>query len=330
MESGIARLSPYHVNHGEDIMNGGSSGGGFLSSQAGWNALDPANLFGHSSSSSIGSNILDPGNVLGMNSAVATNAANAANNPTTIGNLGAASLMPRYYSPTSFSAPQLTGGMFNQMAQQGAGAVYTPTLATGASFGNGIGPTTAIPPAQTTPGHPSGSSPTMNLGANGLGGYSYGAPNLGSGNGGQTINMGGQNIVGDTNYGGSAGINPSLAAGIGGMLFGLPGGLAGGALAKLTGGNAFSGAGIPGYKGPATFNGASNLQPTNVTIPKTQITTPPLIINPATGSPYGTPYYSSKVGQLAAFHQAIANGQMESEAQNSLINKNNAGRNSRA
>lgn len=322
-------------------MNGGSSGLGSTGSFYNW--LDPGNLFGHSSSSILG-NIIDPGNIFGGNPQASNNprlTGYDANGgiPSVLPNLGAASMIPHLYDPNSFSNPTLTGGAFNRMAQQSAGPVYTPSLLPGVSYpgvtggiggtsSNGIGPTQQIPPSYSIPGHPSGSNSVEGAGT----GFSFSNPGMSANTGGSVFTGGGQTITGNTNSGGGFSVTPGMGAFAGGMVGGLPGAIAGGQLAKWFGGsgNQFSGAGIPGYSGPATFNGAKGVQPTNVTIPTTTIKTPAPIINPATGGPYGQAYYSTPVGQLAAFHQAIANGQMQSEAANSLFNKNNAGRNSRA
>lgn len=343
------------------MSGGGSSGLGSTGSFFNW--LDPGNIFGHSSSS-VGGNILDPGNIFGGNPQASSNPRltgydASGGMPSVLPNLGAASMVPHLYDPNSFVNPTLTGGLYNKMAKRAAGPVYMPRLLPGMSYpgvgggiysggggassggyGDGGGPASQIPPSYSNPGQPS--SPNYNPvqnNASGQGSYDFGTNNPGYWNafnpaiyGPTTINSGGQTITGDTSTGGGFSVSPGMGAFIGGAALGLPGALAGGQLAKWFGGsgNQFSGDGIKGYTGPATFNGAKNVQPTNVTIPKTKTVVPAPIIDPTTGAPYGTPYYSSPVGQMAAFHQAIANGQMESEAANSLFNKNNAGRNTRA
>ena len=45
--------------------------------------------------------------------------------PGMLPNLG---INPQFYDPNSFSAPQLTGGSYNRMAQRLAGPVYNPVL----------------------------------------------------------------------------------------------------------------------------------------------------------------------------------------------------------
>lgn len=45
--------------------------------------------------------------------------------PTMLPNLGAASLIPKTYSPNAFAPPALSGGSFNRMTQQMAGPVYS-------------------------------------------------------------------------------------------------------------------------------------------------------------------------------------------------------------
>jgi hypothetical protein len=113
-------------------MSGGSSGLGSKGSI--YNALDPGNFFGKSSSSVFG-NIVDPGNIFGMNPQASNNPRLTSMNgdgstsvPTTLPNLGGQAMQPHYYDPNSFQPRQLTGGMFNQMAQQGAGQQYVPKL----------------------------------------------------------------------------------------------------------------------------------------------------------------------------------------------------------
>lgn len=114
-------------------MSGGSSGLGSLGSFK--NALDPLNIFGGSSSSILG-NIVDPGNIFGGNPQASTNRRLGAPDPTggvpqtqsALGNIGPGSLQPHFYDPNSFAPRQMTGGSFNQMAQQMAGPQYMPQL----------------------------------------------------------------------------------------------------------------------------------------------------------------------------------------------------------
>jgi hypothetical protein len=65
------------------------------------------------------------------------NQSNVPQTPAELGNLGPNSLQPHFYDPNSFAPRQMTGGSFNQMAQQAAGPVYNPQLM-GASPGGAV------------------------------------------------------------------------------------------------------------------------------------------------------------------------------------------------
>lgn len=132
----MASLIPMAIGglqSGAQARNSGQSSG-FLggpnaidgSTQSLWNAIDPGNISGHSSSGHILSNVFDPGNVFGFNQAANPNAgqngANSANGgvPSVLPNLGASSMIPQMPGG-AFQPFNGGGGPFNQMAAQSAG-----------------------------------------------------------------------------------------------------------------------------------------------------------------------------------------------------------------
>lgn len=128
----MASLIPTAVGIGESNAQRYGGNSGFGTGQSFINALDPLNLSGKASSSVLG-NVLDPGNVMGLNMGMATNPRlgggtslnGAAGVPGALPNLG---INPRPYNPNSFVNPVLSGGPWNQQAQQLAGPVYSPKL----------------------------------------------------------------------------------------------------------------------------------------------------------------------------------------------------------
>lgn len=129
----MASLIPMAVGIGQSNAQRYGGNSGFGTGQSFINALDPLNLSGKASSSVLG-NVVDPGNVMGLNMGMATNprlgggvasSGGAAGVPSVLPNLG---LNPRLYSPNSFVNPVLSGGSWNQQAQQLAGPVYSPTV----------------------------------------------------------------------------------------------------------------------------------------------------------------------------------------------------------
>jgi hypothetical protein len=97
--------------------------------------LDPAGIFGGGGMNKTAAEaFFDPAGIDsngGLNlfgKAGQNNQSNVPQTPDALGNLGAASMQPTYYDPNSFQPRQLTGGMFNQMAQQGAGPQYVPQI----------------------------------------------------------------------------------------------------------------------------------------------------------------------------------------------------------
>lgn len=128
----MASLIPTAVGIGESNAQRHGGNSGFGTGQSFINALDPLNLSGKASSSVLG-NVLDPGNVMGLNMGMATNprlgggaaSAGASGVPSVLPTLG---LNPRMYDPNSFMPPVLSGGPWNQQAQQLAGPVYSPTV----------------------------------------------------------------------------------------------------------------------------------------------------------------------------------------------------------
>jgi hypothetical protein len=205
----------------------------------------------------------------------------------------------------------------------------------GAASTGGAG-TSSTPPSYTSPGsYANGGSPSFgSAGASMPGAMTstgmetavnggYGAYNGGSYDP-STITTGGNTITGDS---GGIPLWAKVGAGIlGGIVAGPQGALAGYQLASS------------GDPQSVSFNGQNintdisktNLQPTSVTLPKTTLTTPGQIINPATGAPYGASYANTPEGAKALFHEGIANGQMNSEAQNNLMNSFTATKHSRA
>lgn len=108
-------------NNGQQTGLLGGSGAIDGTGQSLWNAVDPGNISGHSSSGHILSNVLDPGNVLGFNQAANPNGAPGAPQ-TSFPNLGAASMIPQMPGG-AFQAISEGGGPYNKMASQGAGGL---------------------------------------------------------------------------------------------------------------------------------------------------------------------------------------------------------------
>ena len=110
------------------------------SMQSFWNIADPANLTGNASSGHILSNIFDPGNVFGMNQAAnpygpgGVGSQNGTNGgvPSVLPNLGAHSMIPQTpqggFMPLGQTNPTggNGGGIFNQMAANSAGPLFSP------------------------------------------------------------------------------------------------------------------------------------------------------------------------------------------------------------
>lgn len=115
-------------NNGQQTGFLGGPGAIDGTAQSFYNLADPLNLSGNASSGHALSNILDPGNVLGFNQAANPNGPNGAGNggiPSVLPNLGANTLIP--HAPQGrFMPVQMGGGMFNNMANQGAGPLFNP------------------------------------------------------------------------------------------------------------------------------------------------------------------------------------------------------------
>lgn len=208
----------------------------------------------------------------------------------------------------------LSGGYYNQMAQQMAGPGYAMPHFQFSGL-NALGAQGAPGgPGNTGPfqGGPGTSGPPSGMGT-GLGPYAFGGSgngNLGGmgsyapfvGNGGSygnnsfpgSLTLGGGNVTG--------GYSPSSPLGslIGGMLGGTVGGLPGALLGHVLG-NSFGG----GTGGLTLPNGTTlptqnmNLPPTSIPMPTQNINLAQPIINPATGMPYGTAYGETPAGQQA-------------------------------
>lgn len=108
------------------MSSGGTGASGLGTTQSLYDALDPGNLMGKSSSSVLG-NILDPGNIMGNNPQLNGMGPQSQNGvPSVLPNLGARSMMPiQPYG--KFAAPDTSGGGFNSMAAQGAGPLFNPS-----------------------------------------------------------------------------------------------------------------------------------------------------------------------------------------------------------
>lgn len=133
-------------NNGQQTGFLGGSGAIDGTSQSLWNAIDPGNISGHSSSGHILSNVIDPGNVFGFNQAANPNGQAGAGNAT-FPNLGAASMIP-----------QAPGGAF-QHIHNGAGT-YNNMAATGAG-GLAFNPSANAGGPKPSQGSPIGISPQM-------------------------------------------------------------------------------------------------------------------------------------------------------------------------
>lgn len=107
------------------MSSGGSGASGFGTTQSLYDALDPGNLMGKSSSSVLG-NIIDPGNVMGNNPQLNGMGPSQNGVPSVLPNLGARSMMPiQPYG--KFMGPNTSGGGFNAMAASAAGPLFDPS-----------------------------------------------------------------------------------------------------------------------------------------------------------------------------------------------------------
>lgn len=204
----------------------------------------------------------------------------------------------------------LSGGYYNQMAQQMAGPGYAmPHFQfSGLNALGARGPGTSGPPSGM---------------GTGLGPYAFGGSGNGNLDGGSygnnsfpgSLTLGGGNVTG--------GYSPSSPLGslIGGMLGGTVGGLPGALLGHVLG-NSFGG----GTGGLTLPNGTTlptqnmNLPPTSIPMPTQNINLAQPIIDPATGMPYGTAYFDTPAGQQALNEEQNFFNQALSSQQEALIN----------
>lgn len=212
--------------------------------------------------------------------------------------------------------PPLSGGYYNQMSQQMAGPNYVAPRFhfTGLNaLGNG-GSSPGLPGNNLNPiSNPSISGPASGIGT-GLGQYAFG------GSGGNGI-MGGSGSYGNfpaptsLNIGGgtvTGGYSPSSPFGslLGGMLGGAVAGPAGALLGHFLGNSMGGGTGgltLPNGTTLPTKN--MNLQPTSIPMPNQNIKLAQPIINPSTGMPYGTAYFSTPQGAQAQQTEQMFNNQ---------------------
>lgn len=225
-------------------------------------------------------------------------------------------------SDAQMRAAEIQQQMFNRIVAQEQPFLQTGYNATNAlnslmGFGNtnyGMGPMGNGPQGYTAPNYQPG-SPNAGTGATDISGNASGS-NLGALNfvgggdvsgfnvpdmaaageyGPQTLTTGGNTLTGST--------GPSWEQ----MAAAAAAGIAGGPLAALMAGK------MAGPSNEFTFNGQTfkgpKVTPTSVKMPVTTTTIPGQIIDPATGAPIGTPYYSTPGGQrsMAQNNMAIGN-----------------------
>ena len=210
-------------------MSGGSLGGlgDMLNGGGGMQTFDPVGSLGTNAINSIfGTNFLGQGGMsnnwathvgngpLGANlfnagnpTVDAQNAANAAANPSSIGQLGTVG-GPQFHDPTQWGMPTPQGGFWNQIAQQMAGPVYTGGLQI-----PGVSPAMSNQPI---------GQPTQPLGSTGLANMS--GANLPIGGGGKGVGQP-THPLGSTGLANMSGANLPIARGIPPSIFGQQGGL---------------------------------------------------------------------------------------------------------
>jgi hypothetical protein len=222
-------------------------------------------------------------------------------------------------SAAQMQAAQIQQEMFNRIVAQEQPFIQTGYNATNAlnslmGFGGGGTPgyTSGLygqPAGGNTVANPMGSVPNTSVG---------GMPNRGMGVGyeGPMSSLGGNAFTGASGSpttmtlggqqtSGSPGFNwgQALAAGAAG--------LAGGPLAALMAGKMTGNSNSFTFTDPSTGKvitvpGATDVKPTEITMPTTQMTTPGLIMDPTTGGYIGQAYYSTPVG--AAREQTLNRG----------------------
>lgn len=226
--------------------------------------------------------------------------------------------------------PALSGGYYNQMAQMMAGPNYQVphfhfTGTTPGGIGSTPGPANGNGAGNFNPntGYGPGASGTGALGAYGFGGPggitgdiggmgSY-APLVGGGgsyaNGSPTsLTLGGGNVTGG-NEGG----------------FSLLGSMMGGKLGSLLGPiGSLGGSILGGMSGALSNTTPGGLQKTSVPLPTSTVNLAQPIINPATGMPYGSAYFSTPAGQQAMQENLMQQNQIAALQGQSLGNNNMA------